>query len=158
MFREDSLKKQDMWRSRYHEPPSGIEPFIKKELENRWVNRSIETHERKPSDFNVLAIDSSYQMEQLKNGGLLYVVRALGLNGKNEYRELEADSDYTDGSAHEATGIMQRKMEYLEIKLATGAISEGFDGIILLDGSLYGRISHLVIESPLGNDRGFFGR
>ncbi|WP_370519909.1 DNA double-strand break repair nuclease NurA, partial [Thermococcus sp. GR7] len=84
------------------------------------------------------------------------MVRALGIEGNNEYRLLEADFDYTDGSAHEVNNAIQRKMEYLEIKLAVEAISEGFSGIVLIDGSFYGRISHLIIESPLSNDRDFF--
>lgn len=158
MFREKINEKQDIWRNRYHKPPPGIGPLIKQEIKKWWIPVSIKTYERKPNDFNVLAIDSSYQMERLKNGGLFYVVRALGLNGKNEHRELEADFDYTEGSAHEVTSIVQRKMEYLEIKLAAEAISNGFEGVVLIDGSLYGRISHLVIESPLSNDRGFFIR
>ncbi|WP_456449946.1 DNA double-strand break repair nuclease NurA [Palaeococcus sp. (in: euryarchaeotes)] len=158
MFQERIEEKQDIWRNRYHKPPKGIGPLMKQEITKWWIPVSLKTYERKPRDFNVLAIDSSYQMERLKNGGLFYVVRALGLNGKNEYRELEADFDYTEGSAHEVTNIVQRKMEYLEIKLATEALSNGFDGVILIDGSLYGRISHLMIESPLSNDREFFIR
>ena len=158
MFQERIKEKHDVWRNRYHESPKGIGSLIKPEIRKWWIPVSIKTYERKPSDFNVLAIDSSYQMERLTNGGLFYVVRALGLNGKNEYRELEADFDYAEGPAHEVTSIVQRKMEYLEIKLAAEAISNGFEGVVLIDGSLYGRISHLIIESPLSNDRDFFIR
>jgi len=158
LFNGEITKKRDSWRNRYHEPPKGIWPFVKREIERWWVRAPLKTYERRPSDFNVLAIDSSYQMERLRNGGLFYVVRALGLSRKREYRRLEVDFDYTEGSAHEVTNIMQRKMEYLEIKLATEAISDGFRGVVLLDGSLYGRVSHLPVESPLSNDRGFFIR
>lgn len=158
MFQERIKEKQDIWRNRYHESPTGIGPLMKQEITKWWTPVSLKTYERKPREFNVLAIDSSYQMERLTNGGLFYVVRALGLNGKNECRELEADFDYAEGSAHEVTSIVQRKMEYLEIKLAAEAISNGFEGVVLIDGSLYGRISHLIIESPLSNDRDFFIR
>jgi len=156
MFQMAIKERQDVWRNRYHEPPKGIGPLLKQEITKWWVPVSLETYKRNPKEFNVLAIDSSYQMERLKNGGLFYVVRALGLNGKNGFRELEVDFDYTEGSTHEVTNTIQRKMEYLEIKLARKAISDGFDGIVLIDGSLYGRISHMIIESPLRNDKDFF--
>ncbi len=156
LFKERVINEQETWKNRYHEPPKGLESLIEREFRQWWINTEIKSFDRKPSTFNVLAIDSSYQMERLKNGGLFYVVRALGLNGKKEYRMLEADFDYTEGSAHEVTNIMQRKMEYLEIKLAANAILDGFEGIILIDGSIYGRISHLMMESPLSNDRDFF--
>ena len=158
LFQESVTNKQETWKDRYHNPPKGLEPFIEKEFRQWWINTEVKSFSKKPSTFNVLAIDSSYQMERLKNGGLFYVVRALGFNGKREYRNLEADFDYTEGSAHEVTNVLQRKMEYLEIKLAADAVSEGFEGVILIDGSLYGRISHLMMESPLSNDRDFFIR
>jgi len=158
LFQEEFKGKQNIWRDRYHEPPKSIGPLMKQEIKKWWVPIFLKTYERSPRDFNVLAIDSSYQMERLKNGGVFYVVRALGINRKNEYRALEADFDYTEGSTHEVTNTIQRKMECLEIKVAREAISDGFNGVVLIDGSLYGRISHLIIESPLGNDREFFIR
>lgn len=158
LFKESVTNKQEAWKNRYHKPPKGLESLIEKEFKQWWINTEIKSFGRKPSTFNMLAIDSSYQMERLKNGGLFYVVRALGLNGKKEYRNLETDFDYTEGSAHDVTNVLQRKMEYLEIKLAADAVSEGFEGVILIDGSLYGRISHLIMESPLSNDRDFFIR
>jgi len=158
LFKDVLVQKETKWRDRYHELPKGIELILSEELRKWWINSSFRAYERKPSDFTILAIDSSYQMERLQNGGLFYVVRALGINGNNEHRLLEADFDYTEGSAHEVNNVLQRKMEYLEIKLAAEAISNGFSGVILIDGSLYGRISHLMMESPLSNDRDFFIR
>ncbi|MDK2783490.1 MAG: hypothetical protein PWQ32_1079 [Thermococcaceae archaeon] len=156
LFGDILSQKKDHWRTRYHKLPGSINSILFQELKNWWVTAPLKSYERKPSYFNVLAIDSSYQMERLKNGGLFYVVRALGIDKNKEYRLLGADFDYVDGPTHEVTNIFSRKMEYLEIKLANEAISGGFSGVVLIDGSLYGRISHLVIESPLSHERDFF--
>ncbi|WP_457753806.1 DNA double-strand break repair nuclease NurA [Thermococcus sp.] len=156
LFAKELRSKRDKWKERYHSLPNTLEKFLREEFNKLWKPVNLKDYERNPKEFNILAVDSSYQAESLKNGGIFYAVRALGISKDKEYRDLIVDFDYADGPVHNVTHFLQRKMEYLELKVAADAISDGFNGTILIDGSLYGRISHLIEESPMSNDRGFF--
>jgi len=108
-----------------------------------------------PSDFHVLAVDSSSQHIVTSNGGIFYIVRALALSRDKRYRKIAADFDFTSDSMYEAVHVIHRKMEWLEHEVALEAINNGFEGYILLDGSIYGRLVHIPIETGYVNDRAF---
>ncbi|WP_290623546.1 MULTISPECIES: DNA double-strand break repair nuclease NurA [unclassified Archaeoglobus] len=107
-----------------------------------------------PSDFSVLAIDSSSRRISTANGGVFYVVRALGVARGVRYRELIADFDYVSDTLEEST-VVSRKMEWLEHRVAMKALEDGFSGYILFDGSIYGRVAHLPLETGFARDRAF---
>jgi len=117
--------------------------------------RSAELIGSSPSEFVVLAVDSSSQHIVTSNGGIFYVIRALALSKDRKYRKVVADFDFTSDSMYEAVHIIHRKMEWLEHEVALEAINDGFEGYILLDGSIYGRLVHIPIETGYVNDRAF---
>lgn len=107
-----------------------------------------------PADFSVLAVDSSSMRVSTANGGVFYVVRALGVARGARYRDLIADFDYVSDTLEEST-VISRKMEWLEHKVALRALEDGFSGYILFDGSIYGRVVHVPLETGFARDRAF---
>ena len=116
-----------------------------------WINSELIN--AKP-DFSVLAIDSSSTKFTTSNGGIFYVIRALGLSRDSKYRKIWVDLDYSE-EPHYDSYILSRMMEWLEHSIAIEAINNGFEGLILVDGSIYGRIAHIPIEINFVNNRAF---
>jgi len=126
---------------------------LKTAFDEYWIN--IDLPNSSPSEFSVLAVDSSSQHVVTSNGGIFYVIRALAQSKEKRYRKIVADFDFTSDSMYEAVHIIHRKMEWLEHEVALEAINDGFEGYILLDGSIYGRLVHIPIETGYVNDRAF---
>jgi len=131
---------------------SKITSELKVAFDRYW--RIAELIDNSPSEFAVLAVDSSSQHIVTSNGGIFYVIRALAQSKDKKYRKIVADFDFTSDSMYEAVHI-NRKMEWLEHEVALEAINDGFEGYILLDGSIYGRLVHIPIETGYVNDRAF---
>ncbi|MEM2137145.1 MAG: DNA double-strand break repair nuclease NurA, partial [Candidatus Methanomethylicia archaeon] len=124
-----------------------------KDVFNRfWVESNLP--EASSTDFNVLAVDSSSRYIDTGNGGIFYVVRALGITSFGaDYRRVHSDFDYCFNG--DCENVIGRVMEWLEHLVALEALENGFRGFILLDGSIYGRFSHVPLETGLSHDRGF---
>jgi hypothetical protein len=132
---------------------STFEPIIdfSTHFERNWIDIVFNTNE---ATFEILAIDSSSQQKPLPLEGLFYVIRALGIYGSKRYRDLVANIDISPNTAEEPY-LLSRKREWLEHRVAMNAIDDGFSGCILLDGSIYGREVHLLVETSFSNDRDF---
>lgn len=126
---------------------------LKTAFDEYWINTDLPNST--PSDFSVLAVDSSSQHIVTSNGGIFYVIRTLALSKDKRYRKIVADFDFTSDSMYEAMHIIHRKMEWLEHEVALEVINDGFEGYILLDGSIYGRLVHIPIETGYVSDRAF---
>jgi hypothetical protein len=105
-----------------------------------------------------MAIDSSSAHLVTSNGGIFYVARAIALSKSGRYKDIVADFDFTADSTYDAAHLIHRKMEWLEHKVALKAVRGGFDGFLLFDGSIYGRLAHIPIETGYVNDRDFMLR
>ncbi len=132
---------------------SRITSELRVAFDEYWINTDLPNST--PTDFSVLAVDSSSQHVVTSNGGIFYVVRAFAQSKDKKYRKIVADFDFTSDSMYEAVHIIHRKMEWLEHEVALEAINDGFEGYILLDGSIYGRLVHIPIETGYVNDRAF---
>ncbi len=127
------------------------------ELENLFYKYWIEPDlsEFKPeADLDVLAIDSSSARIVANNGGVFYVIRALGLSKDSRYKKLLLDFDYCSDSIHKVSYFIGRMMEHLEHLVAIEAIENGFRGYLLFDGSIYGRLAHIPVETNFVNAKG----
>ncbi len=125
---------------------------LEKTFRRFWIG--FELMNSHPSEFSVLAIDSSSRHVFMGNGGIFYVVRGLGITKREKYRDLIADFDFVSDH-HNAELVIRRKMEFLEHRVAIKAVEDGFKGFILIDGSIYGRLVHIPIETCFANDREF---
>lgn len=101
-------------------------------------------------NFEFLAVDSSRATRELMDGSSLGIFRAIGLtNNRKEFKELETEFFYHSGKGNQLRFYESAKMEYLEAKVILRYLSEEEDmnnKFVLVDGSLFGRVSHIPIE------------
>jgi len=92
------------------------------------------------------AVDSSDAIIELAGGGIIYIVRSASIsNHKDELREIYLDAFYPKFT--EDLNEYRRLMrEHLEHKVALKAAKNlGKDDVILIDGSIFGRMSHVFV-------------
>jgi len=152
-IKELNLKSERIRKEYSTNTESKVIIKLKTAFDEYWINTDLPNST--PSDFSVLAVDSSSQHVVTSNGGIFYVIRALAQSKDKRYRKIVADFDFTSDSMYEAVHIIHRKMEWLEHEVALEAINDGFEDYILLDGSIYGRLVHIPIETGYVNDRAF---
>lgn len=145
--------KSERMKNDYSTKSSKVALELERALKRFWIGTDLPTSS--PLEFSVLAVDSSSQHIVTSNGGIFYVVRALALSKNKRYRELVTDFDFTSDSTHDAAHIIHRKMEWVEHRVALQAVKDGFEGFLLFDGSIYGRLAHIPIETGYVNDRAF---
>ena len=145
--------KSERMKNDYGTKSSKVALELEKAFERFWISQDLPSSS--PSEFSVLAVDSSSQHVVTSNGGIFYVVRALALSKNRRYRELVTDFDFTSDSTHNAAHVIHRKMEWMEHMAALQAVKDGFEGFLLFDGSIYGRLAHIPIETGYVNDRAF---
>ncbi|MEM4501602.1 MAG: DNA double-strand break repair nuclease NurA, partial [Thermofilaceae archaeon] len=102
----------------------------------------------------VYAVDSSSDEIEVAGGGVILVTRAvaLGANGR-ELRKLRVDA-FFPRSIRDYEDFKRLLREHLEHEVALEAVEEGAD-LVLLDGSLFGRMSHVVRELSVDGREGF---
>jgi hypothetical protein len=107
-----------------------------------------------PSELSVMAVDSSVYSNLLSTGGVFYVVRSLSVCRNIEQKRLESDVFFSKGGSVTERNFISVKMEMLEFQVAVDALKKGLScGTILIDGSLYGRLVHVPLESKVEEER-----
>jgi hypothetical protein len=106
------------------------------------------------SKLSVMAVDSSVYSNLLSTGGVFYVVRSLAVCRDVEHKRLESDVFFSKGGSVTDRDFISVKMELLEFQVAIDALKSGSAcGTILIDGSLYGRLVHIPLESKVEEER-----
>lgn len=124
-----------------------VAELIKEEVNKR--TKSLENVNASENNLEFLAVDSSRAVRELMDGSSLGIFRAIGLtNNKREFRELETEFFYHSGKSNQLRFYESAKMEYLEAKVILNYLKEenSNERVVLVDGSLFGRISHIPIE------------
>jgi hypothetical protein len=108
-------------------------------------------------DMEVVAVDGSRGIRPFASGAIFYGARALAIHGKQTFRTLEVEAFLSKGKSTDIQVFVNRKMEWLEFKAAVKAIEEGnlSKVIVLIDGSLFGRLAHLPRDQPAEGMRAF---
>ena len=132
-----------------------FEEDFKRYVFSYWVPlEDLEDFIVSPRELDVLAVDSSVYMNLLSNGGVFYIIRSLAVRKDVVGKSLESNVIFSRDKLSHIGEFISVKMEMLEFEVALEALRDGFDGdTILLDGSLYGRASHLPIESKVEEER-----
>ncbi len=104
----------------------------------------------------VVGVDGSRALRLYVVGGVLYVVRAAGVYGKQRIRELEVDAFTSASSSRDINRFVNRKMEWLEHRAALHAL-EKFDDVecVLIDGTLHGRMMAVPRDSAAEGQKAF---
>ena len=153
LYMQDLTAKKMWINEAYFQPSSpSIAVYLRECFENYW--RFGELPKVSSDEFRVLAVDSSSQHAIMPNGGIFYVVRAFAIsNAGVEFRDLYTGFDYSSDENYGA--VIGRIMEWLEHRIILEAISMGFKGFVLLDGSIYGRLAHIPLEINSAYNRYF---
>jgi hypothetical protein len=106
------------------------------------------------AELSVMAVDSSVYSNLLSTGGVFYVVRSLAVCRNTEQKLLDSDVFFSKGGSVTERNFISVKMEILEFQVALDALKGGLScGTILIDGSLYGRLVHIPLESKVEEER-----
>jgi len=108
----------------------------------------------------VFAVDSSDGVVECKSGVSIHICRALGLsNSRREFRELKVSAFYSARRRNDFVVFRSRMREHVEhlvsLKCLGGYSGGSGDRVLLLDGSLYGRMAHLPRDSEISGYQGF---
>lgn len=108
-------------------------------------------------DKEVVAVDGSRGIRPFASGAVFYVARALATFRKESFKTVDVDAFMSKGKSTDIQVFVNRKMEWLEFKAAIKAIEEGdlSNVVVLMDGSLFGRLSHFPRDQPAEGMRGF---
>jgi hypothetical protein len=150
-----SIKKETLKEKIFKGTPNPLQDSFKGYFESHWIPLSeTEKYSSKTSELEIMAVDSSVYTNLLSTGGIFYIIRSLAVCRDQEQKLLETDTFFTKASFLESQLFIGRKMEMFEFKVAIDAIKSGFKcRNILIDGSLYGRVSHLPIETKVEDQR-----
>ena len=135
--------------------PNPLQDTFRKHFEPLWAPlENIGAFASNLSDLGVTAVDSSVYINLLSTGGIFYVIRSLAVCKEKEQKRLETNVFFTKSGLLEAHYYIGTKMEMLEFQAAIDALRKGFKcSAILIDGSLYGRAMHVLIETRIEEDR-----
>jgi len=124
--------------------------FYRQLLSRHWLSLPPE---KIPTKSKVYAIDSSDGVIELAGGGVIYMVRAAALSNKRDeeaIRKLKLDAFYppSDEKLNEYRKLMREHLEHLTALEAAKNLGPG--DIILIDGSIFGRMNHVfqVLDIP----------
>ncbi len=144
-------KKESIREKVFKGTPNPLKDHFKSHFGSMWV--TIDDPVKlgvNPSELGVMAVDSSVYTNLLSTGGVFYVVRSLAVCRNSEEKRLESDVFFTKGGSVAEREFISVKMEMLEFQVAADALKKGFGcAVILVDGSLYGRLVHVPIESKI---------
>jgi len=156
LYMQDLAVKKVWIDEAYSKPTSStLAIHLRGEFEKYW--RFKELPKSSSDEFRVLAVDGSLQYTVMSNGGIFYVVRALALSNTNvKFRSVHTGFDYSSDENYRA--VVGKMMEWLEHRVVLEALKEGFEGYILIDGSIYGRLAHIPLEVDSAYSRDFMVR
>ncbi|MEM3566116.1 MAG: DNA double-strand break repair nuclease NurA [Candidatus Bathyarchaeia archaeon] len=149
-------KKDDLRNKVLKGKPNWLEEDFKKYVNAHWVSleESLNDFTVSPADLDILAVDSSVYTNLLSNGGIFYIIRSMAVWKDIVSKRLEVDVIFSRDKMSRIRELITAKMEMLEFEVALEALKNGFSGdAVLLDGSLYGRVSHVPIESKAEEER-----
>lgn len=148
-------KKQSLKDKILKGTPNPLHGNFEDYFDSNWVQLDdMDKFSVKAGELGIMAVDSSVYTNLLSTGGIFYVVRSLAVCKDRSQKLLETDAFFTKASFLDAQRFIGRKMELFEFLVAVDALRSGFCcECVLMDGSLYGRASHLPIETPIGDQR-----
>jgi len=149
-FAEVVNSKKDKLKERIlHGTPNHLQKNFRKYFDSYWIPYQKESYPLcSPKDIEIMAVDSSVYTNLMSNGGLFYIIRSMTTCREAVHKVLETDVIFSKDELYKTKYLIGRKMELLEFQVAIDSIKEGFDcKTVLLDGSLYGRAIHNLIET-----------
>lgn len=142
-------KKDEMKEKILHGTPNHLQNSFRKYFDSYWIPYKKESYTPcSPKDIDITAVDSSVYTNLMSNGGLFYIIRSMATCREEVHKILETDVIFSKDEMYKTKYLIGRKMELLEFQVAIDSLKDGFDcKTVLLDGSLYGRAVHYIVET-----------
>jgi hypothetical protein len=151
-FASSVLSKKEILKEKMLKgKPNPLANDFEKYFMANWIPlNSMNGYSIDPGALGITAVDSSVYTNLMSTGGIFYVIRSLAVCRDRQEKLVESDAIFTKASLLESQRFVGRKMEMLELRVAIEAIKHGLEcGSILVDGSLFGRASHLPFETEV---------
>ena len=155
-FVSSVVRKKDGMKDRvFKGTPNPLQDQFREKLSSHWVK--IDEPVKlgvDPAELSVMAVDSSVYSNLLSTGGVFYVVRSLAVCRDKEQKLLESDVFFSKGGSMTERDFISVKMEMFEFQVVIDALKAGIScGTVLVDGSLFGRLVHVPLESKVEEER-----
>jgi hypothetical protein len=121
--------------------PGEMESRLKEKLLVHWH----ELPQAESASLREFSVDSSSAARSLSNGTDLFIVRALMLGSDHSrFKKLEFDAMRGIADSDIASKLERILRDLIEIQIVVENCSKLADDLVLIDGSLYGRYTHLT--------------
>jgi hypothetical protein len=145
LFLAELQEKRDAFRRRLTgEESTDLDRRLKIAFQDEW--RALPP-EKKP-DFRVIAVDSGRSTREYATGSFMYICRASAITSwGTSYRRVSSNAHMIASPREQLIDLASIRSEHIEHQVALEAVQEAADvDLVLLDGSLYGRITHVPIS------------
>jgi hypothetical protein len=159
LFVSEVRRKRDSMKLKLEKGSvSALDDEFKALLIQNWHSLPNELIDDSNSSVGLAAVDGSRGLRDYANGSRLFVVRGLAItNDSEQFRRLEAEIFLSQSREIDIDRYIRQKTEFIEVAAATEVAPhlKGSRKFILIDGSLHGRMFHLLRDSPVEGDRDF---
>ncbi len=145
LFLNELQEKRDALRRRLTgEESTDLDGLIKNAFQKEW--RDLPS-ENKP-DLRVIAVDSGRSTREYASGSFMYICRANAITSwGTTHRRVSSNAHMITSPREQLIDLASIRSEHIEHQVALEAVQEASDvDLVLIDGSLYGRITHVPIS------------
>jgi hypothetical protein len=157
LFLYELQEKRDAFRRRLTgEESTELDGLLKAAFQNEWHELPSEIK----ADLRVIAVDSGRSTREYAPGSFMYICRASAITSWGPtYRQLSSNAHMIASPREQLIDLVSIRSEHIEHQVALQAVEDASDvDIVLLDGSLYGRITHVPISFNYPGERDLYLR
>jgi hypothetical protein len=157
LFLDELHEKREVFRRRLTgEESTELDRLIKSAFLSEW--RELPTPLKQ--DLRVIAVDSGRSTREYAPGAFMYICRASAYTSWGEtHRKVSSNAHMIASPREMLVDLVSLRSEHLEHQVALEAVQSAQDvDLVLLDGSLYGRITHVPISFNYPGERELYLR
>lgn len=157
LFVNELREKHDVLRQTFTgEEVTDFDRQLKTVFQNHW--RDLPSPKKK--DLRVVAVDSGRSTREYAPGAFMYICRATALTSWGKpYRKITSHAHLITSPREQLSNMVSLRSEHVEHEVALEAIQDYSDvDVLLIDGSLYGRMLHVPISYNYQGERDLYLR
>ncbi len=157
LFLHEIQENRDTLRRRLTgEESTSLDGLLKNVFQKEWRDLPAET---KP-DIQVIAVDSGRSTQEYAPGSFMYICRASAITSwGTTHRQISSNVHMISSPREQLIDLASIRSEHIEHKVALEAVREASEvDMLLIDGSLYGRITHVPIGFDYPGERDLYLR
>ncbi|MFX0168880.1 MAG: DNA double-strand break repair nuclease NurA [Candidatus Hodarchaeota archaeon] len=155
LFLDELHQKHEALRRRLSgEESSELDSMLKTAFQKEWHELPLP----KKHDFRVIAVDSGRATREYAPGTFMYICRASAYTSwGSPHRKVTSNAHIIASTREQLKDLVSLRSEHIEHQVALEAIRETSDvDLVLIDGSLYGRITHVPISFNYPGERALY--